>query len=81
MKTSIDELNILIKALRCLRQFKMSIKEDVREVNGLLKRLQPIQMKVLEHKQKMENQAVKKKEIESQVNPQTGALVKDEKTN
>ena len=81
MKTSIDELNILIKALRCLRQFKMSIKEDVREVNGLLKRLQPIQMKVLEHKQKMENQAVKKKEIESQVNPQTGALVKDEATN
>ena len=81
MKTSVDELNILIKALRCLRQFKMSIKEDVREVNGLLKRLQPIQMKVLEHKQKMENQAVKKKEIESQVNPQTGALVKDEATN
>ena len=81
MKTSVDELNILIKALRCLRQFKMSIKEDVREVNGLLKRLQPIQMKVLEHKQKMENQAVKKKEIESQVNPQTGALVKAEATN
>ena len=29
----------------------------------------------------MEDQAVKKKEIESQVNPQTGALVKDEATN
>ena len=71
----------MIKALRCLRQFKMSIKEDVREVNDLLKKLQPIQMRVLEHKQKMENQAVKKKEIESQVNPQTGALVKDEATN
>ena len=79
MKTSIDELNILIKALRCLRQFKMSIKEDVREVNDLLKRLQPIQMQVLEHKQKMENQAVKKKEIENQINPQTGKLVKEQK--
>jgi 16S rRNA C1402 (ribose-2'-O) methylase RsmI len=81
MKTSVDELNILIKALRCLRQFKMSIKEDVREVNDLLKKLQPIQMRVLEHNQKMENQATKKKEIESQVNPQTGGLVKDEATN
>ena len=79
MKTSIDELSILIKALRCLRQFKMSIKEDVREVNDLLKRLQPIQMQVLEHKQKMENQAVKKKEIENQINPQTGKLVKKTK--
>ena len=79
MKTSIDELNILIKALRCLRQFKMSIKEDVREVNDLLQRLQPIQMQVLEHKQKMENQAVKKKEIENQINPQTGKLVKEQK--
>ena len=81
MKTSVDELNILIKALRCLRQFKMSIKEDVREVNDLLKRLQPIQMQVLEHNQKMENQTTEKKEIESQVNPQTGGLVKDEATN
>ena len=81
MKTSVDELNILIKALRCLRQFKMSIKEDVREVNDLLKKLQPIQMRVLEHNQKMENQAIQQKEIESQVNPQTGSLVKDEKTN
>ena len=79
MKTSVDELNILIKALRCLRQFKMSIKEDVREVNDLLKRLQPIQIQVLEHKQKMENQAVKKKEIENQINPQTGKLVKEQK--
>ena len=79
MKTSIDELNILIKALRCLRQFKMSIKEDVREVNDLLQRLQPIQIQVLEHKQKMENQAVKKKEIENQINPQTGKLVKEQK--
>ena len=81
MKTSVDELNILIKALRCLRQFKMSIKEDVREVNDLLKRLQPIQMRVLEHNQKMENQAAEKKEIESQLNPQTGSQVKDEATN
>ena len=81
MITSVDELNILIKALRCLRQFKMSIKEDVREVNDLLKKLQPIQMRVLEHNQKMENQAIQQKEIESQVNPQTGGLVKDEATN
>ena len=81
MKTSVDELNILIKALRCLRQFKMSIKEDVREVNDLLKKLQPIQMRVLEHNKKMENQAIQQKEIESQVNPQTGGLVKDEATN
>ena len=81
MKTSVDELNILIKALRCLSQFKMSIKEDVREVNDLLKKLQPIQMRVLEHNQKMENQAIQQKEIESQVNPQTGGLVKDEATN
>ena len=81
MKTSVDELNILIKALRRLRQFKMSIKEDVRELNDLLKKLQPIQMRVLEHNQKMENQAIQQKEIESQVNPQTGGLVKDEATN
>jgi len=81
MKTSVDELNILIKALRCLRQFKMSIKEDVREVNDLLKRLQPIQMRVLEHNQKIENQTIQQKEIESQLNPQTGSQVKDEKTN
>ena len=81
MKTSVDELNILIKALRCLRQFKMSIKEDVREVNDLLKKLQPIQMRVLEHNQKMENQAIRQKEIESQLNPQTGSQVKDEATN
>ena len=57
----------------------MSIKEDVREVNDLLQRLQPIQIQVLEHKQKMENQAVKKKEIENQINPQTGKLVKEQK--
>ncbi len=81
MKTSVDELNILIKALRCLRQFKMSIKEDVREVNDLLKRLQPIQMRVLEHNQKIENQTIQQKEIESQLNPQTGSQVKDEATN
>tara|TARA_R100001230_G_C5471342_1_gene26081 strand:- start:24 stop:269 length:246 start_codon:yes stop_codon:yes gene_type:complete len=81
MKTSVDELNILIKALRCLRQFKMSIKEDVREVNDLLKRLQPIQMQVLEHNQKIENQAIRQKEIENQLNPQTGSQVKDEATN
>ena len=81
MTTRVDEINILIKALRCLRQFKMSIKEDVREVNDLLKRLQPIQMQVLEHNQKMENQAIRQKEIESQLNPQTGSQVKDEATN
>ena len=81
MKTSVDELNILIKALRCLRQFKMSIKEDVREVNDLLQKLEPVEIRNLEDKQQMEDQAVKKKEIESQVNPQTGALVKDEATN
>ena len=81
MKISSSELTIMIKALRCLRQYKISLKEDVREVNDLLQKLEPVEIRNLEDKQQMENQAVKKKEIESQVNPQTGGLVKDEATN
>ena len=71
----------MIKALRCLRQYKISLKEDVREVNDLLQKLEPVEIRNLEDKQQMEDQAVKKKEIENQVNPQTGGLVKDEATN
>ena len=67
--------------MRCLRQYKISLKEDVREVNDLLQKLEPVEIRNLEDKQQMEDQAVKKKEIESQVNPQTGGLVKDEATN
>ena len=81
MKISSSELTIMIKAFRCLRQYKISLKEDVREVNDLLQKLEPVEIRNLEDKQQMEDQAVKKKEIESQVNPQTGGLVKDEATN
>jgi hypothetical protein len=75
MTITAKELDIFIKALRCLREKMLSADTDIREVNELLEKLEPVQKRNQEYSQNLEDQENKQKKLDNQLNPQTGGLI------
>ena len=73
------ELELLIKALRCLKEKGVSINEDVRDVQDLIDKLRPMQKRNQDYTNKIEELEKQQNKINSQINPQTGGLVSENK--
>ena len=71
MKISDTQLETLIKALSCFREFQTSTHQDAAETTSLLQDLRSV-------KEAKEKKIEEEKKIKEQLNPQTGRTIDDE---